>query len=98
MDRKYKERRRERILNNIKANQKFRDFLNREIFRKENKVEKAPKIGVVKKDPADNKFLACAQKGKANLIVTNDHHLLDLKRFKGIPILTPTQAIWKLYY
>src|SRR5579864_4372416 len=30
-------------------------------------------------DPDDNRILECALDGKADLIVSNDHHLLDLK-------------------
>lgn len=65
------------------------------VFKKENKIERTPRINVVKEDPADNKFLACAIGAGAGLIITNDHHLLKLKSFKGIPILTPTQALKK---
>jgi hypothetical protein len=29
----------------------------------------------------------CAVDGKADLIVSNDHHLLDVKAYSGIPII-----------
>jgi putative PIN family toxin of toxin-antitoxin system len=38
-------------------------------------------------DPDDNRILECAVDGKADLIVSNDHHLLDLKEYAGIPII-----------
>ena len=38
-------------------------------------------------DPDDNRILECAAEGKADVIVSNDHHLLDLKIWNGIPIL-----------
>jgi uncharacterized protein len=38
-------------------------------------------------DPDDNRILECAVTGKADIIVSNDHHLLDLKTFSGIPIV-----------
>jgi predicted nucleic acid-binding protein len=38
-------------------------------------------------DPDDNRILECAMDGKADLIVTNDRHLLDLKGHAGIPIV-----------
>jgi putative PIN family toxin of toxin-antitoxin system len=38
-------------------------------------------------DPDDNRILECAIEGKADIIVSNDHHLLDLKTWSGIPIV-----------
>lgn len=51
-------------------------------------VEPALRLAVAE-DPDDNRILECAQKGGAQFIVTGDHHLLRLKRFKGAEILTP---------
>ena len=39
-------------------------------------------------DPDDNRVLECAVEGKAHCIVTGDHHLLDMRRFRGITILS----------
>lgn len=39
-------------------------------------------------DPDDDKFLACAVGGGADVIVSGDSDLLSLKKFKGIPIIT----------
>jgi len=39
-------------------------------------------------DPTDDMVLACAIEGQADLIVSGDHHLLDLGEFQGIPIIT----------
>jgi len=44
-------------------------------------------IRVVTSDPDDNRILECALDGKADIIVSNDHHLLDLKAYGGVPIL-----------
>jgi putative PIN family toxin of toxin-antitoxin system len=46
-------------------------------------------IYVVEADPSDNKFLEAAVTGRADYIVSGDKHLLDLKEFQGIAILTP---------
>lgn len=46
------------------------------------------KVDVVSADPTDNIFLELALDGKANVIVSGDHHLLDLKAFQAIPILS----------
>jgi uncharacterized protein len=39
-------------------------------------------------DPDDNRILECAVDAKADIIVSNDHHLLDLESWAGIPIVT----------
>lgn len=46
-------------------------------------------MDVIKEDPSDNKYLACAHEGEADYIVSGDHHLLDIKAFKGIEIIRP---------
>ena len=44
--------------------------------------------GAVSSDPKDEMFLACALDAGADLIVSGDHHILDLEEYKGIRILT----------
>jgi putative PIN family toxin of toxin-antitoxin system len=44
-------------------------------------------VHVVTADPDDNRILECAVDGKADVIVSNDHHLLDLKEYADIPIV-----------
>jgi len=44
---------------------------------------------VVQRDPEDDKFLWCAIEGKADYIISGDHHLLDLKEYEGVKILSP---------
>lgn len=46
------------------------------------------KISAIKDDPSDNKFLECAISGKADYIVSGDKHLLGLKEYEGVKILT----------
>ncbi len=48
-----------------------------------------PVVDLLKEDPADNKYLACAQKSEADFIVSGDHHLLELRNYKGTRIITP---------
>ena len=50
-------------------------------------VEGGEAVNVISDDPSDNKYLACAHEGEADYIVSGDHHLLDLKSYKGIKIL-----------
>ena len=47
-------------------------------------------IQEIKEDPADNKYLSAAIEGKADFIVSGDHHLKDLRTFRGIRILDPS--------
>jgi uncharacterized protein len=50
-------------------------------------------VNVIADDPSDNKYLACAMEGKADFIVSGDHHLLDQRVFKGIRIITPASFL-----
>ena len=43
---------------------------------------------VVKNDSTDNKILECAVSANADYIVTGDKHLLNIKHYQGITILT----------
>jgi putative PIN family toxin of toxin-antitoxin system len=45
-------------------------------------------LDVVKDDPDDNRILECALAAGADAIVSGDKHLLRLKRFEGINIIT----------
>jgi putative PIN family toxin of toxin-antitoxin system len=46
------------------------------------------KILAVKDDPSDNKFLETAVSVGADFIISGDKHLLKLKEFEGIKIMT----------
>ncbi|MBS3071590.1 putative toxin-antitoxin system toxin component, PIN family [Candidatus Pacearchaeota archaeon] len=56
-------------------------------------TQPSTKIDIIKEDPEDNKFLEAAVDGKADLIVSQDKHLLNLKEYQGIKILNPEEAI-----
>ena len=43
-------------------------------------------VSVIEDSP-DNRILECAVTAEADLIVTGDHHLLDIREFEGIPIV-----------
>ncbi len=44
---------------------------------------------VIKDDPPDNRYLACAYEIEADFIVSGDRHLLDLGNYKDIHIINP---------
>lgn len=48
---------------------------------------------IIKEDPADNYILACAVSSQASFIVSGDNHLLKLKEFQGIPIVSPREFL-----
>jgi len=52
-------------------------------------TEPRTKLSIVKEDPDDNKILECAKEGRVDYIITQDEHLLKLKKFENIPILKP---------
>jgi putative PIN family toxin of toxin-antitoxin system len=44
-------------------------------------------------DPDDTKYLICALEGRADYIVSGDHHLTDLVIYQGIRVVTPADFI-----
>ena len=59
-------------------------------------VPKSLAAPVVLQDPSDDMVLVCALTAGADIIVTGDEHLLKLKEFRGIPILTPAAFLQRL--
>jgi len=56
-------------------------------------IESKTKIDAVKSDPTDNIVLECAFEAKADYIISGDEHLLKLKEFEGITILTAAEFL-----
>lgn len=50
-------------------------------------------LEAVPDDSDDNRILECALAGRADYIVSGDRHLLGLKAYAGIPILTVRQFL-----
>ena len=48
---------------------------------------------IIRHDPSDDKFIRCAKSGKASIIISGDQHLLRLKSYGKIKILTPSQFL-----
>lgn len=51
-------------------------------------VEPKIRINFIKEDPDDDKILECAIEGKADFIVSGDKHLLQIKKYRGIKIIS----------
>lgn len=56
-------------------------------------TEPREKVSIIKDDPDDDKILECALSCKADFVVTQDNHLLKLKDFKGIRIITAKEFL-----
>ena len=84
-----------RVLNYPKISKKYKltdDDIKRSItnlLRYSTLIDDPPAINAIKEDPEDNKILAAAVAGKADYIISGDAHLLGLRRYEGIEIVTP---------
>jgi uncharacterized protein len=56
----------------------------------------ADTAGTIPADPTDEKILACALDGQADLIVSGNLHLLDLVQYRGVPVLNARQFLERL--
>ena len=55
-----------------------------------------PKLRHIVADPADDRVLECAVAARADIILSGDKHLLDLKSFGKISILTVSDFLRQL--
>lgn len=61
-------------------------------------VSPKKRIHIIKEEPKDNKILECALEAKADYIVSGDKkHLLSLKTFQNISIISAKQFLDLLY-
>lgn len=56
-------------------------------------VTPTEEIHIILADPADDKFLEAALAGKVDFIVSGDNHLIELRSFREIPIITGREFI-----
>ena len=56
-------------------------------------IEPKESVIVIKDDPKDDKILNCALACKADYIVSQDNHLLNLKIFRSIKIVSPEEFL-----
>jgi len=57
------------------------------------KIKPLISLNEVEDDPDDNKFLECAVFANVNYIISGDDHLLKIKDFRGILIITPAEFV-----
>lgn len=72
----------------FKLKQETIDKITRYIYQFSEFVVPEERIQVIEADPADDKFLEAAIAGKVDFIVSGDLHLLELKEFRSIPIIS----------
>ncbi len=58
-----------------------------------NYVEPKIELNIIKEDKKDNKFLKSALEGNAKFIISGDNHLLKLKEFEGIKIMSSSKFL-----
>ncbi|RLF04834.1 MAG: putative toxin-antitoxin system toxin component, PIN family [Thermoprotei archaeon] len=56
-------------------------------------VRPSLKLNVIREDPEDNRVLGCAVYVNARFIVSVDKHLLNLKKYDDIVIITPKEFL-----
>jgi len=66
------------------------------LIRKAEFVAPTENVTVIDADPSDNRFLEAALEGKADCVVSGDSHLLELKTFRGIPVITAREFLMSL--
>lgn len=56
-------------------------------------VEPEESITGICNDPDDDKFLTCALSGRAEFIISGDKELCNLKKYKGVKIITAREFL-----
>jgi hypothetical protein len=56
-------------------------------------VEPSRTLSAVLQDESDNRYVECAIEGRAEYIVTGDPHLLDIREYQGVEILSPAALL-----
>lgn len=77
----------------FKLKQETIDKITRYIYQFSEFVVPEERVKLIEGDPADDKFLEAAIAGKVDFIVSGDMHLLELKEFRSIPIVSGREFI-----
>jgi len=57
------------------------------------RVEPTVHLRLILEDPEDDKLVECAATARADYLVTNDEHLLQVWRWEGTQIVTPSRFL-----
>ena len=72
--------------------EKVKEFLEIIIFNSQIVFPKR-KLNIVKEDPSDNKVIECGLGAKASFVISGDRHLLKIKEYREIKIISPREFI-----
>jgi len=67
-------------------------IINKYKFLSKNIIPKQ-KFNIVKDDPKDNKFIDCAVEANAEFLISGDPHLLEIKKFQEIKVVSPKEFL-----
>lgn len=60
-------------------------------------IEPKTRVDIIKDDSEDNKILECAIESNSDFILSYDKHLLNVKQFQQIKIITPEEFKTKFF-
>ena len=75
------------------SEKEIKELIQEEILPYAEVVKPKRRSRVIRRDPADNKFLECAVAGKAGVIISGDKDLLSLGQYRKIRIQSPGQFL-----
>lgn len=87
-----------RVLENfkIRASDEEIEMIKENISSKAIVVDPKEKVGIVLDDSDDNKFFEAALEGGAEWIASQDRHLLKVRVYMGINVVTPEEFLYLL--
>jgi hypothetical protein len=71
----------------------IRAILEQEILPFFEVIDVVEEVQGICNDPADNKFISCALSASADYIVSGDKALIDLKQYKSVKIIKPSEFL-----
>lgn len=86
-----------RVLKQLDAPQSYISRLIK-VIKLKSKIVKPYRRLKISRDPQDDKFIECAVTGKADVIISGDSDLKDIKEYKGILILGVKEFLDGYYY
>jgi len=77
-----------KLLSQEKIDFILENYMNSSVF-----IQPGFTLNAIKEDEDDNRILECAEAAEADYIVTGDEHLLALRNFKNIKIVSPKEFL-----
>jgi predicted nucleic acid-binding protein len=75
------------------AKEDIKSIIEQELIPFVEPVKTSAVFRIIVEDPSDDKFLVLAVDGQADHIISGDKHLLGLKEFRGIKIVTAEEFL-----